>query len=171
MVSLPSSTARAHPFRILPGAIALVALLWGLPVAPTVGPRPAQAQIALGDLEQGQSIRFRLERWTFEPGRLLRGRFEESTAAGVRYTAVPSEQSGFLPYDELTRLEVLRGRRRLMIEGAAVGGLGGCVVGREVRDGAAGCAVGSLIGGVALGLAGRLLRIDQWREVEVPGGG
>ncbi|MFW6088892.1 MAG: hypothetical protein ACODAB_04000 [Gemmatimonadota bacterium] len=125
----------------------------------------------MDDLEPGQSIRFRLERWTFEPGRLLRGRFEESTAAGVRYTAVPAEQSGFLPYDGLIRLDVLRGRRSLMIEGAAIGGLGGCVVGRGTGDGAAGCAMGALVGGVALGLAGRLLGIDQWREVELPGGG
>lgn len=138
---------------------------------PTVGPRSGHGQVAVDDLEQGQSIRFRLERWTFEPGILLRGRFDESTAAGVRYTAVPSEQSGFLPYDELIRLDVLRGRRRLMIEGVAIGGLGGCVIGRGTGDGATGCAVGALIGGVAVGLGGWLLRVDQWRKVELPGGG
>lgn len=170
MVSFASSTRRAGPFRAIPAAIGLVALLWGLPGLPTVGPRSAHGQVAVDDLEQGQSIRFRLERWTFEPGILLRGRFEESTAAGVRYTAVPSEQSGFLPYDELIRLDVLRGRRRLMIEGAAIGGLGGCVIGRGTGDGATGCVVGALIGGVALGLGGRLLRVDQWRRVELPGG-
>lgn len=171
MVLSASSTRSIGSSRVLPGAIAFVALLCGLPVAPTLGPRPANGQVAVEDLEQGQSIRFRLEEWRFEPGRLLRGRFEESTASGLRYTAVPSGQSGFLPYDELIRLDVLRGRRRLMIEGAAIGGLGGCVVGRGTGDGAAGCAVGAAIGGVALGLAGRLLRIDQWRGVALPGGG
>ena len=169
MASSSASAARVGPVRVLPPVIAFVALLCGLPTAPTVGPRPAHGQVALEDLEQGESIRFRLERWTFDPGRLLLGRFEESTAAGIGYTAVPSEQSGLLPYDELIRLDVLRGSRPLMIEGVAIGGLGGCVVGWGAGDDAAGCALGAAIGGVVLGLGGLFLRVDQWREVEWPG--
>lgn len=148
--------------------VALLALLCGLHVAPTTGPRAAHGQIALDDVWRGDTIRFRLEQWTFDPGRLLRGRFEEATDIGVRYTAVPSEQTGLLPYDELTRLDVRRGTRSLLLEGVAIGGLGGCVVGWGTGEGATDCALGAAIGGIALGLGGLVVRQDRWREIELP---
>lgn len=133
-------------------------------------PAPALGQVPLEDLATGDTIRFRLEGWTFDLRRLLHGRFEDPTSAGIVYTALPSEERGVLPYDAIERLDVRRGRRSYVLEGAAIGALGGCVIGWGAGQDASGCGVGAGLGVVVLGIAGRILKTDRWREVRVPTG-